>query len=119
MIRQFETGYEGARAVNPNVKVVQNYVGVTDGAWNNRAGQGTRTVPDRSGSRRPLHRRRKLGPQPSMRSSNSDAMRTASEQFVIGVDSNQNMVKPGLFLPQWSNASITPFDVVKSKRRQI
>ena len=36
LIHKFATGYEeGAKAVNPNVKVVANYVGVTDGAWNN------------------------------------------------------------------------------------
>jgi basic membrane protein A len=36
LIRRFEKGYEeGARAVNPRIQVVQNYVGVTDGAWNN------------------------------------------------------------------------------------
>jgi len=36
LIHRFEKGYEeGARSVNPNIKVIQNYVGVTDGAWNN------------------------------------------------------------------------------------
>ena len=36
LIHRFEGGYEeGARAVNPNIKVIQNYVGVTDSAWNN------------------------------------------------------------------------------------
>src|SRR5437660_2462319 len=36
LIHRFETGYEeGAKAVNPHVRIVQNYVGVTDAAWNN------------------------------------------------------------------------------------
>src|SRR5258708_31854168 len=36
LIHKFETGYaEGARSVNPNIKIIDNYVGVTDGAWNN------------------------------------------------------------------------------------
>src|SRR3954463_10832552 len=36
LIHKFETGYEeGARAINPKVQIVQNYVGVTDSAWNN------------------------------------------------------------------------------------
>ena len=36
LIHKFETGYEeGARYANPNVQVFDNYVGVTDGAWNN------------------------------------------------------------------------------------
>src|SRR6478672_7028749 len=33
LIHRFETGYEeGARSINPNIKVVSNYVGVTDSA---------------------------------------------------------------------------------------
>src|SRR6478672_5668179 len=34
LIHRFEGGYEqGAKAVNPNIRVIQNYVGVTDSAW--------------------------------------------------------------------------------------
>src|SRR6185369_7149699 len=36
LIHRFAKGYEeGARAVNPDIKIVRNYVGVTDAAWNN------------------------------------------------------------------------------------
>ena len=36
LIHKFETGYEeGARSVNPNVTVLQSYVGSSDSAWNN------------------------------------------------------------------------------------
>ena len=36
LIHRFEKGYEeGAKSVNPNIRVIQNYVGVTDAAWNN------------------------------------------------------------------------------------
>ena len=36
LIHRFETGYaEGARSVNPNIKIIDNYVGVSDSAWNN------------------------------------------------------------------------------------
>src|SRR6476620_5390895 len=36
LIHRFEGGYEqGAKSVNPNIQVIQNYVGVTDAAWNN------------------------------------------------------------------------------------
>src|SRR5436305_5814694 len=35
LIHRFATGYEeGARAVDPRVKVIPNYVGVTEAAWN-------------------------------------------------------------------------------------
>src|SRR5947207_12642169 len=37
LIHRFEGGHEeGAHAVNPNIRIIQNYVGVTDSAWNNR-----------------------------------------------------------------------------------
>src|SRR4030095_11785032 len=36
LIHRFEKGYEeGAKSINHNIQVVQNYVGVTDSAWNN------------------------------------------------------------------------------------
>src|SRR5205085_11477812 len=36
LIHRFARGYEeGAKSVNPNIKIIQNYVGVTDAAWNN------------------------------------------------------------------------------------
>src|SRR6185437_2541178 len=36
LIHRFEKGYEeGAKSVNPNIRIIQNYVGVTDSAWNN------------------------------------------------------------------------------------
>ncbi len=36
LIHRFEKGYEeGARSVRPDIRVIQNYVGVTDSAWNN------------------------------------------------------------------------------------
>src|ERR687883_733230 len=36
LIHRFAKGYEeGARSVNPNIRVIENYVGVTDSAWNN------------------------------------------------------------------------------------
>jgi len=36
LIHRFEKGYEeGAKSGNPNIRIIQNYVGVTDSAWNN------------------------------------------------------------------------------------
>src|SRR5256885_5419107 len=100
LIHRFETGYEeGARAVNPNVKVVQNYVGVTDAAWNN-PGKGKEIA---------LAQIAKGADVIFTAAGNSglgafDAVEQAGKQdgrathFVIGVDANQNMVKPGFVL---------------------
>jgi basic membrane protein A and related proteins len=101
LIHRFETGYEeGARAVNPNIQVIQNYVGVTDGAWNN-PGKGKElslaqiskgadvlfTAAGNSG----------LGAFDAVEGQGRDAQGRA-RAFVIGVDSNQNGVKPGFVL---------------------
>jgi basic membrane protein A len=101
LIHRFETGYEeGARAVNPKVRIVDNYVGVTDGAWNN-PGKGKElalnqiekgadvifTAAGNSG----------LGAFDAVEQYGRDANGEANK-FVIGVDSNQNMVKPGFVL---------------------
>ena len=100
LIRRFETGYEeGAKAVNPAIRVVQNYVGVTDAAWNN-PGKGKElslsqidkgadvifTAAGNSG----------LGVFDGVEQAGSENGR--AKHFVIGVDSNQNGVKPGFVL---------------------
>lgn len=101
LIHKFETGYEeGARYVNPNIKVLDNYVGVTDGAWNN-PGKGKElalnqiekgadvifTAAGNSG----------LGAFDAVEQYGKNEQGEANK-FVIGVDSNQNGVKPGFVL---------------------
>jgi basic membrane protein A len=100
LIHRFEKGYEeGARAVNPNVRVVQNYVGITDSAWNN-PGKGKELA---------LSQISKGADVIFTAAGNSglgafDAVEQAgkrdgrAERLVIGVDSNQNGVKPGFVL---------------------
>jgi len=100
LIHRFGTGYEeGAHAVNPNIRVIKNYVGVTDAAWNNpgkgkelalaQIGKGADVIFTAAGN------------------SGLGAFDAAEQQgkkdgrathFVIGVDANQNMVKPGFVL---------------------
>jgi len=100
LIHRFEGGYEeGARAVNPNIRVIQNYVGVTDSAWNNPG----------KGKELSLAQISKGADVIFTAAGNSglgtfDAVEQAGKQdgrathFVIGVDSNQNMLKPGYVL---------------------
>jgi len=100
LIHRFEVGYEeGARSVNPHIRVIQNYVGVTDAAWNN-PGKGKEIA---------LAQISKGADVIFAAAGNSglgafDAVEQQGKQngrathFVIGVDSNQNMVKPGFVL---------------------
>src|ERR1044072_8208896 len=100
LIHRFAKGYEeGARSVNPNIRVIANYVGVTDSAWNNpgkgkelslaqigKGADGIFTAAGNSG----------LGAFDAVEQQGKQNGRAT--HFVIGVDSNQNMVKPGFVL---------------------
>ena len=78
---------------------MQNYVGVTDAAWNNPGqGQGTLAGADGQGRRRHLHRGRATPASARSTPSSRWTKDGRATQFVIGVDSNQNMVKPGFVL---------------------
>src|SRR6185369_6657788 len=117
LIHKFETGYEeGARSVNPKIQVIQNYVGVTDSAWNN-PGKGKElalgqiekgadvifTAAGNSG----------LGAFDAVEQYGRNDQGEAN-RFVIGVDSNQNMVKPGFVLTSMvKRVDNAVYDVVK------
>ncbi|MGB7202312.1 MAG: BMP family ABC transporter substrate-binding protein [Pyrinomonadaceae bacterium] len=117
LIHRFAKGYEeGALSVNPNAKFVVNYVGVTDGAWNN-PGRGKElslsqiekgadvifTAAGNSG----------LGAFDAVEQYGKNAQGEANK-FVIGVDSNQNGVKPGFVLTSMvKRVDNACYDVVK------
>ncbi len=117
LIHKFETGYEeGARSVNPNIKVIDNYVGVTDAAWNNpgkgkelalsQIGQGADVIFTAAGNSG-------LGAFDAVEQYGRNAQGEANK-FVIGVDSNQNMVKPGFVLTSMvKRVDNAVYDVVK------
>ncbi len=100
LIHRFAKGYEeGAKAVNPNIKVIENYVGVTDSAWNNpgkgkelslaQISKGADVIFTAAGNSG-------LGAFDAVEQQGKQNGRAT--HFVIGVDSNQNMVKPGFVL---------------------
>jgi basic membrane protein A len=117
LIHKFATGYEeGAKYVNPNVRVLTNYVGVTDSAWNN-PGKGKElalnqiekgadvlfTAAGNSG----------LGAFDAVEQYGKNEKGEAN-RFVIGVDSNQNGVKPGFVLTSMvKRVDNAVYDVVK------
>lgn len=118
LIHRFETGYEeGARAVNPNVRVLDSYVGVTDTAWNNpvkgkelalaQMSKGADVIFTAAGNSG-------LGVFDAVEQAgkNPDG---AARNFVIGVDSNQNGLKPGFVLTSMvKRVDNAVFDAVKS-----
>jgi basic membrane protein A len=117
LIHRFNKGYEeGAKAVNPNVRIVSNYVGVNDAAWNNPA----------KGKELALAQIEKGADVIFTAAGNSglgafDAVEQygrndhgEANKFVIGVDSNQNAVKPGFVLTSMvKRVDNAVFDAVK------
>lgn len=122
LIHRFNKGYEeGAKAVNPNIQLITNYVGVTDHAWNN-PGKGKElalnqiekgadvifTAAGNSG----------LGAFDAAEQFGKNAQGEAN-RFVIGVDSNQNGVKPGFVLTSMvKRVDNAVFDVILEVREE-
>jgi basic membrane protein A len=101
LIHRFLRGYEeGARSVNPNIKIIPNYVGVTDAAWNNpgkgkelalaQIAKGADVIFTAAGNSG-------LGAFDAVENAGTDAQGRATH-LVIGVDANQDMIKPGFVL---------------------
>ncbi|HEX6278676.1 MAG TPA: BMP family ABC transporter substrate-binding protein [Pyrinomonadaceae bacterium] len=101
LIHRFNKGYEeGAKAVNPNARIISNYVGVNDHAWNNPAKgkelalaqieKGADVIFTAAGNSG-------LGAFDAVEQYGKNPQGEANK-FVIGVDSNQNAVKPGFVL---------------------
>src|SRR5882762_9168822 len=116
LIHRFEKGYEeGAKSVNPNIRVIQNYVGVTDSAWNNpgkgkelslaQIGKGADVIFTAAGNSG-------LGAFDAVEQAGRENGRAT--HFVIGVDSNQNMVKPGFVLTSMvKHVDNAVYDIIK------
>ncbi|PYS41819.1 MAG: BMP family ABC transporter substrate-binding protein [Acidobacteria bacterium] len=101
LIHKFELGYEeGAKAVNPKIRVIPNYVGVTDAAWNDpvkgkelartQIEKGADVIFAAAGNSG-------LGAFDAVEQYGKDGQGRA-QRFVIGVDSNQTWMKPGFVL---------------------
>lgn len=93
LIRKFLVGYEeGAKYVNKDIRVIPNFVGITDAAWNNPSkGRELATSQIEQGADIVFQAAGNSG------LGVFDAAE-AAKKFAIGVDSNQNYMKPGYIL---------------------
>jgi basic membrane protein A len=93
LIRRFERGYEaGVKKINPQAKVVSNYVGVTSDSWNNPPKAKELALAQYSGGVEVVFA--------AAGASGAGLFDAAEERqrLAIGVDSNQNWIKPGRVL---------------------
>ncbi|MEP7270406.1 MAG: BMP family ABC transporter substrate-binding protein [Acidobacteriota bacterium] len=111
LIHKFETGYEeGARYVNPRIRILQNYVGITDAAWNN-PGKG----------RELANAQYEQGADVIFQAAGNSGLGVfdAAEgykKFAIGVDANQNWVKPGFILTSMiKRIDVAVYSVIKEE----
>jgi basic membrane protein A len=109
LIRRFEMGYEaGIKKQNPNAKLSSSYIGVTGEAWNNPAkakelalaqfNSGVEVIFVAAGA------------------SGGGVFDAAEEKkkLAIGVDSNQNWIKPGYILTSMlKRVDVAVFDTIK------
>lgn len=93
LIHKFYCGYaQGAKAVNPDIKVIENYTGTTPAAWNDpvTAGELTKAAIDNGAD----------VIFAAAGGSGLGVLQAAKDagKFSIGVDSNQNYLQPGSVL---------------------
>jgi basic membrane protein A len=93
IVRRFELAYSaGAQKINPNIKVVSNFIGVTAEAWNNPV-KATELAMTQYGS----------GADVIFAAAGASATGVfdaaeKKKKYAIGVDANQNWIKPGFVL---------------------
>lgn len=109
LIRRFATGYEeGARYVNPNIVVLKNFVGITDAAWNN-PGKGKELAKAQY----------EAGADVVFQAAGNSGVGVfeAAEEnrkLAIGVDANQNGVKPGFILTSMvKHVDVAVYTIIK------
>ncbi len=93
LIRRFQMGYEaGAKKVNPKIKIITNYIGVTGDAWHNPPRAKELALSQISGKADIIFH--------AAGASGAGLFDAVEEKGIlaIGVDSNQNWVKPGKVL---------------------
>ncbi len=110
LIRRFQMGYEaGVKKINPKAQVIVNYLGVTGDAWNN---------PPKA-KEQALDQFQRGADVIYVAAGNSgmgvfDAAE-AKKKLAIGVDSNQNWMKPGYVLSSMmKRVDDSVFEAVKS-----
>jgi basic membrane protein A len=109
LIRRFQKAYEaGVKHVNPKATVITNYIGVTGEAWNNPA-KAKEIALAQIGKKADVifH---------AAGASGSGLFDAAAEKkvFAIGVDSNQNWIKPGVVLTSMlKRVDVAVFETIK------
>lgn len=98
LIRRFQQGFEaGVKKINPKAKVIVNYIGVTGDAWHNPPKAKELALSQIASKADVIYHA--AGASGAGLFDAVEEKSTADKKILaIGVDSNQNWVKPGLVL---------------------
>lgn len=109
LIRRFEMGYnEGLKAANPKINLTSHFIGITSDAWNNPAKAKELALAQLNNGVDVIF--------VAAGASGTGAFDAAEEKkkFAIGVDSNQNWIKPGIILTSMlKRVDIAVFETIK------
>ncbi|GIL16639.1 MAG: BMP family ABC transporter substrate-binding protein [Oligoflexia bacterium] len=112
LIRRFEMGYAaGIKKQNPKATLVSNYIGITGEAWNNPAKAKELALAQYNSGVEVIF--------VAAGASGSGVFDAAEEKkkLAIGVDSNQNWMKPGFILTSMlKRVDIAVFDTIKDAK---
>jgi basic membrane protein A len=110
LIRRFQKGFEaGVKATNPKATILVSYIGVTGEAWNNPAKAKEIALSQISQKADVIFH--------AAGASGSGLFDAAADKkvYAIGVDSNQNWVKPGVVLTSMlKKVDVAVFETIKS-----
>ena len=109
LIHRFQMGYEaGAKSIDPKIAVIINYVGVDSSAWNNPAKAKELSLTQYRSGVDVI-----FGAAGASNNGLFDAVEE-TKKLAIGVDSNQNWVKPGLVLTSMlKRVDVAVLEVIK------
>jgi len=109
LIRRFEMGYEaGIKKDKPAMSLISNFIGITPDAWNNTAKAKELALAQYNSGVDVIF--------VAAGASNAGVFDAAEEtkKFAIGVDSNQDWIKPGFILTSMlKRVDVAVFDTIK------
>lgn len=109
LIRRFAMGYSaGAKHIQPKIKVIENYVGITGEAWANPAKAKELAISQFTKNADVIYA--------AAGASNTGVFDAAEEKkkLAIGCDSNQNWIKPGFILTSMmKSVNVAVYDTIK------
>lgn len=109
LIRRFEMGFTaGARQARPKIQVTSNYIGVSQEAWNNPAKAKELALSQYNAGVDVIFA--------AAGASGTGVFDAAEDKkkFAVGVDSNQNWIKPGLILTSMlKRVDVAVFDTIR------